>query len=662
MGGVAPTAADDAQIPIAAGNMSVGAGAVCRSADFSTYTGQLSGTGTLTIGDGTAGASNIALKLVSGMTVPNLTVFSFISTSATVQTVDFAGKNTGSVSYNAASNGSWQLTGQHGTIAVNGNMTVTLTKGTLDSNGQTCFWGSFVNNSGSTRTLTCGASVITLVQTTPCFVQVTAGLTHNTNTSEWIISGLNAVINIAGTFNKVTITCAGAPSMSGSPTVATLTRTGTAAKTDTFVLNADLTVTSALVLSGNSSINRVLMQSDTTATARVITNTGATMTWGNVDIMDVTLSTAFDASAITGLSGNCGGNTNITFTTPTTQTWSGTTSANWSANAWTTRVPLPQDTAVINAAFSAGQTVTADMPRMGSVDWTGATGTPAWSFASTTNTIFGSITLIAGMTISGTNTLTLGGRSTYTLTSGGQQYTQAITQAAPSGTYTLADAFSTAGVFTLTHGTFNAAIFNVTGSTFVITGSTTRALTMGTGTWSSTSTGTATVWSLATTTGLTFSGASASIMITGASANVRTFAGGGLTYGTLTYVVAGSTGKLTVTGSNTFSAINFSDATNARTLEFTAGTTTIITTTNGFNVQGTNGKLMTIQSATASNHTLSSSKQQSCDYISVSRSTAQGGGVWYAGANSTDGGNNSGWLFSAAPAGAAVNQALLGAA
>jgi hypothetical protein len=29
--------------------------------------------------------------------------------------------------------------------------------------------------------------------------------------------------------------------------------------------------------------------------------------------------------------------------------------------------------------------------------------------------------------------------------------------------------------------------------------------------------------------------------------------------------------------------------------------------------------------------------------------TATGGATWYAGANSTDGQNNSGWLFAAAP-------------
>jgi hypothetical protein len=37
------------------------------------------------------------------------------------------------------------------------------------------------------------------------------------------------------------------------------------------------------------------------------------------------------------------------------------------------------------------------------------------------------------------------------------------------------------------------------------------------------------------------------------------------------------------------------------------------------------------------------------DYLSISQSIATGGAAWYAGANSTDGGNNTGWIFSAAP-------------
>ena len=62
--------------------------------------------------------------------------------------------------------------------------------------------------------------------------------------------------------------------------------------------------------------------------------------------------------------------------------------------------------------------------------------------------------------------------------------------------------------------------------------------------------------------------------------------------------------------------------------------------------------MITIGSVTAASHTLSkASGTVSSDFLSVSRSTATGGAGWYAGANSTDGGNNSGWIFTAPPGG-----------
>jgi hypothetical protein len=146
---------------------------------------------------------------------------------------------------------------------------------------------------------------------------------------------------------------------------------------------------------------------------------------------------------------------------------------------------------------------------------------------------------------------------------------------------------------------------------------------------------------------LTYNGTDATInILSGAAA--KTFAGLSKSFGILNYVVSGSTGSLSITGSNTFKEINFRDASNARSLLFTAATTTTIT--NAFNVQGTPGKLMTVGSVTAASHTLTdASGVVSCDYLSLSRSTATGGASWYAGANSTDGGNNTGWIFRKAP-------------
>ena len=194
--------------------------------------------------------------------------------------------------------------------------------GTLNTNGQSITTGSFNFSGSGSRTLTLGSSTLTITgsnSTVLNFGTVT-NFTFNANTSTIVLSGNSPTLNLGGlTFNEITLTGTGNPGISGSgSTIATLTRTGNANKTDTLVFNSSVVVTSALNLNGNSATNRLLVQSSTIGSARTITNTGATMSWSNVDFVDITLSTAYDGSAISGNSGDCGGNTNITFTTSAT--------------------------------------------------------------------------------------------------------------------------------------------------------------------------------------------------------------------------------------------------------------------------------------------------------------------------------------------------------
>lgn len=534
---------------------------------------------------------------------------------------------------------------------------VTLTQGTLNTNGQTEAWGSFASNNSNNRTLTLGASTITVSGSSANVWDVSTATNLTLSAASSTINFTGASVTIAPgaskTYGTVNLTGSGTAQLNGTGVIyTTLNRTGTASKTDAVSFAAATTITGTLTLAGNSVTNRLLVQSTTVGTQRTITNTGATMSWSNVDVMDIALGTAYDASAITGKSGDCGGNNGITFTTGAAQTWNGTSGGNWSANAWTSRVPLPQDDVTIASAFSASQTVTADMPRLGkSITWAGSTGSPTWAFNVNSTSVFGSVTLIAGMTLSGTSTLTFRGRASYTLTSAGLSHTEPIDVTAPGGTVTLQDNLTTALAFTVRNGTFDANGFSVSAQSVISNFSTTRAITMGSGTWTLTATSSTTVWSFATTTGLTFSGSSATIVLIGGSTSTRTFAGGGLTYGTLSYTAAGSTGALTVTGANTFGTINFSDASNARTLTLPASTTTTITS--AFNVNGTSGKLMSVVSSSGgSAATLSkSSGTVSCDYLSLQDSAATGGASWYAGANSTSVSGNSGWVFTAPPRG-----------
>jgi len=664
VGGAIPDATSDVQLTNTSGSVTIDTGALCRSLDCTGYTGILThnAAATLTIGDPTAGASNIALKLVAGMTYtlndPATAAIAFVSTSATVQTVDFASLTSGNVTYNTTSNGSWQLVGTHNTGAT---ATITLTQGTLDVNGQTCSWGLFNSNNSNVRSLSLGAANITMTGAggsfQPWTTRTSTSLTLNAGTSTITLTGGTSNFE-PGNLTYYNLVMQG----SGTAVIFTttlilnnLTRTGTASKTDALSLVGSTTINGTFTFNGNSATNRLSIQSSVTGTARTITAAALPTTNAYVDFTDITGAGAADwnlTHQTTDSFGNCGGNSGITFTTSAAQTWSGTSGGNWSTNAWTTRVPLPQDDVVINAAFSASQTVTADMPRLGrSIDWTGATGSPIWSFGSTGNTIYGSVTLIAGMSLTGTNPTTLAGRGSFTITSAGVQYGRTINIGAPTGTYTLQDSFSSTGAsgIQLNNGTFSANGFNVTLPIFASASSATRTLTMGSGTWTLTSTGAATIWNI-NTTGMTLNGNSSTILISQTSTNTRTFTGGGFTYGTLTYTVAGSTGTLLIQGANTFGTINFSDASNARTLQFTSSTTTTII--NAFNVRGTSGKLMTVNASTGGTAaTLTRAfGVTSVDFLSIQDSTANGNGVWYAGANSTSVSGNTGWNFST-PAG-----------
>ncbi len=651
-----PTAADDVFLDANSGNVTIEAISVCRSLNCTGYTGTLTHNSffSLGIGDATAGASNIALKFVAGMTYTvgsaTSSTIVFVSTSATQQEIDFAGKTTGSVTFSPASGGNWQYTGQH-TVSSSG--AVTLTRGSLDINGQTCSWGRFDSNNSNTRSLTLGSSNITLTSTsqTSWIINNASGLTLSAASSTITCNGNAWTVTSGQNYGVVNVNIPSGATFfwQGAGTYGDITVVGAASKTCGFSINGNLSASGTFTCSSDSDINRILVQSNSVGSARTITAAVVVLT-NTVDFQDITgAGAATWTTAGTGATyiGDCGGNSGITFTTAATQTATMSTNKNWSdVTIWTSRVPLPQDN--VSGASITGGTLTADMPRLGKdITWTGATGSPTWAFGATS--IFGSVTLISGMTISGTARLTFAGRGSHTITSAGKSWTPLMTIECHNGTYTLQDAFtiSTDNDFEVKRGTFDSNGFTVTiRSLFDGASGTTRTINMGTSTWNLTRT-TSNLWVWASAGG-TFNGENGTIVVSTTSSSTRTFQGGGRTYGTLRYTVAGSTGTLVITGSNSFAGIEFSDITNARIIQFTAGTTTTIRSASGWQINGTSGKLMSIESATAATHTLTCSTGTiSSDYLSITNSIAQGGATWYAGANSTSVSGNTGWIFSA---------------
>ncbi len=150
-GNVKPTAADDVQLTSTSGNVTIDSGAVCRSLDCTGYTGTLTHNAiVLNIGDATAGAGSKALTFVSGMTYTLIntttSAISFISTSATQQTVTWASKIPGNVTFNGAA-ASWIYGDAPGTSVG----TLSLLKGTLNLNGKTFTIASFNTNFNNTN-------------------------------------------------------------------------------------------------------------------------------------------------------------------------------------------------------------------------------------------------------------------------------------------------------------------------------------------------------------------------------------------------------------------------------------------------------------------------------------------------------------------------------
>ena len=247
------------------------------------------------------------------------------------------------------------------------------------------------------------------------------------------------------------------------------------------------------------------------------------------------------------------------------------------------------------------------------LDFTGYAGACTFSAGS----IYGNLLLSTGMTATSMSPIFLG-TANQTITSNTKTLGAITVNKTGAGVLSLVDNLTVAAAFTTTSGNFDAANQNISATVLTSTGTVARSLTMGSGTWTLTSTGT--VWGLATATGMTLTAGTSTITLSNTTTTARTFAGGGLTYNNL--VIGGATGisTLTFTGSNTFNTIS-STKTVAHTILFTAGTTT---TVSDWTVTGTVGNVVTIGSATAASHNLvkTGGGNISINYMSISRSNA----------------------------------------
>lgn len=386
---------------------------------------------------------------------------------------------------------------------------------------------------------------------------------------------------------------------------------------------ANQTITN-FVCAGSSRQNRIGLYSNLIGVNRTLT-VGTWTTKENVDFRNITAAGASAPWSGTSL-GNCGGNTSITFDAPKTVYWNlagaqTVFAAGWALTSGGTpslaNQPLAQDTCVFDNTGSVTGTITFSLCNIGTIDMSARTSAMTISPSNTTCEMYGNWVSGSGITISGAPRFR--GASPQTITSAGKSFGTVVVSSTSS--VTIQDAFTGTSI-TLDDGTFDANIYNVTVVNVTTTTTRAKTLAMGTGTWSISASG-ASAWSLSVT-NLTVTG-SATISMTSASA--KTFNSAGSTeYANIT-MNQGGAGQLTFVGSNTFANItNTYSATGATSVRFTAGTINEFT---AFNLTGESGRACTLTSTTTTQAILRKS------------------GTWNVGANSTDGGNNTGLSFTA---------------
>lgn len=670
-GASVPTTADDVFFDASStGTCTIATGNTgAKSINCTGFTGTITGTEAISV----AGS----ITLVAGQTYTHTGTVTLTGTG----TLTTAGKTFSGVTVNGSG-----ITVTLGDALNIGIRVLTITQGTFTTSGSNynVTAGNLVSNNSNTRTITLNGSTITLSAGTANTLafQTSTNLTFNAGTSTINCTNPNVEFNGGGqTFYNVTIgdTQNNSHIMTGANTFNNLTINNRNSNgTNRLSLAANITVNGTFTCNGTQTSvpRRVWIRSNVFGTNRTIT--AAAISIFGTDFRNITGAGAasWNDSSRTNYWGDAGGNSGITFATGRSAYWNLAGTQSWTANGWAltnngtpaaANYPLVQDTATFTEAGSAG-TVQLDTQGQMIGNLTMADGVSNRTSAMTLNffsadldNYFGNITLFSNLTLTGgAKVMRLSGyANTQQITTAGVNLSvvNINTQEGYNNTVQLQDDLllgSSRTLSLLNQSTFNANNFNVTAGLFVVNNSslygltegTTKTLTMGSGTW--TLSGTGTVWNINTTTGLTFNKNTANIVLSNTSSTARTFAGNSLTYNNLTIGGATGTSTLTITGTNTFDTLA-STKTVAHTIVFPNVTTTV----SNWTITGTAGNVVTL-SRTGASGTFTLAKSgggviSGVDYLSISNSTASPTNTWYAGANSTDGGGNTNWLFTAAP-------------
>ncbi len=574
-------------------------------------------------------------------------------------TIVFGGRSSGkTITMNGVTlGGAVSVNGPGGAWTLQDNFTTTqtfaLTAGSWITNTKTVSTAGFstsalgiLNLSGSSWTCTSWVA--------------NAAMTLTVDTSSLITSS-GAFVGAGLTYNDVTLS-ANSLSISGANTFRNFTLTGAAITTLTF--NASFTVTGTFTLPPSASVSSRYAMVSTVVGTTITATVAAIASLTDVDFADITAAGASAPWSGTRL-GDGGGNTSITFGAGVPKYYVGNT-ANWNGTVWATssggvaaanNYPLAQDTVIFDGnSFSAnGQTVTMTGGLVPAIDFSAITATGiTFSIGASTLTFCGNVVLKSTLTLAGTATSSFNKRGTQSFTSAGLTFPVLITINVAGGTFKPVDNFTTVGNGQLTSGTLD-----LNGQTFTClafnssTTTSSRTVTDSVGGGKISTTQTSGAASNLAATNLTINRTNPwTLEVGGNSASTRTIATtGSVTLPAVVFTNTTANGQLSVTGTAvTLKSISYTGGT-AQSIKFTASSTITIEDANGL-PSGTAGNVITLGSLTAASTftlTKSGGGLVVVAYATISDSIATPSNTWYGGTTSTDGGNNTGWLFTIPP-------------
>lgn len=480
-----PTSADNAIFDTlsnaTAYAVTVGTNAV--AADI-TIAGPAAGNVTITSGSGSAvincygswtnAATGVAFSTTSGAAI------NFLATS-TGKTITTNSVAMGPLTFNLnSSTGGWTLsTG----LVTTGNVSVTSTASAgFDTNGLACSFGNLSSTGSVARTISLGASAITLTGTATVvnFLAAT-NLTFNAGTSTITCNAASPSLRGSGqTFYNVTFSSAssGTSTIQGSNTFNNLTQTSRSAAGQRIIsVDGNNTITGTLTLQTLGTpvaTQRTVVQSDVIGTRRTIT-AAALSGMADVDFRDIA---GAGAASWTGTRiGNLLNNSGITFTTGVNKYWNLAAGGLWSSTAWAlsaggavaaANFPLAQDTVNIDlTTITTGSTINISIAwQIPTVICTRPSGSNTLIMTSGTISpqLYGNWTSCAGMSFTApTNAWEFVGQGlTQTVTSASIAFTQGLTVNSPGGTVRLADNLTTAANLVHTSGTLDLNSFTLT--------------------------------------------------------------------------------------------------------------------------------------------------------------------------------------------------------